>query len=337
MLVTRMFPKKNKINAPVTTLREFYHRRNKVLIIRNARGMGDILVHRMIFEDFKKIMPEMHLTFACPKQYHDLMQKHPFIDELIDSGHVNRFNYPISYDTSQCCIKYECKTAPIVDKPRPDIWAEHCGVKLTSHNMHVPFISNNTIQTGILQVKQAKNMNFKLYFKNSPNVLFCPIAFEKLRTLTDQQIEAVIEHLRIKNCFIYSTHHSKVPILEKLNVPVLYGATIPDWLSYIHAADYVISVDTATFHYAGGIKKPLVGIFTYADGKLRGKYYDFIMVQKHRDNGNWQCGPCYNHVMCSHPKCTNPLSLVDPKPCLTELTNEEIITGIEKMFNKWNI
>jgi len=44
---------------------------------------------------------------------------------------------------------------------------------------------------------------------------------------------------------------------------------------------------------AGGLGKPLCGIFTFADGKIYGKHYDFVLVQKHRDNGNWNCGSCF--------------------------------------------
>ena len=51
------------------------------------------------------------------------------------------------------------------------------------------------------------------------------------------------------------------------------------------------------------------------------------------DNGDWSCGPCYNWMTCTHPKgCGNAL---EPKPCLTELTVEEIKEGIDKMFERW--
>ena len=74
----------------------------------------------------------------------------------------------------------------------------------------------------------------------------------------------------------------------------------------------------------------MTGIFTFANGKTYGKYYDFILVQKHMDDGNWDCGPCYNYRIC--PKTQKEL-----KPCLTELTEKEIKEGINKMFKKWPI
>ena len=327
--------KQQTVQSKPVSLREFYQKRNRVLINRNARGLGDILMHRMIFEDFKKIMPDVHLTFACSKAYHDAIRDHPFVDEVADCLAINRNNFLISYDTSGCCVKWECTTAPYADKHRADIWAEHCGITLTEHNMHLPFISKDMIQFGLFQVRQAKSMQPKIYKSNNKNVLFTPIAFDNLRTLTDNQVEGVVRFLKDKGCFVYSTHHTSVPIFKELGIPVLSGYNIPQWFSFIHAADYVVSADTASFHYAGAVKKPLVGVFTHADGKYRGQYYDFILVQKHRDNGNWPCGPCYNHANCTHPKGNSCIGTNEPKPCLTELTVGEITEGIEKMFARW--
>lgn len=329
MLVTAN--KQKVVRTNPVSLKEFYQKRNRVLLIRSSRGLGDILMHRQIFEDFKRVMPDMHLTFACPRIYFEAVQDHPFVDEVVDSTKVNRDNFLVSYNTSNCCVRWECGHAPHANKHRADIWAEHCGFSLTKHDMHVPFIDHETMQFGLFQVRQARGMAPKIFGRNSPNFLFCPISFDKLRTLTNEQIIGVVQYLREKNYFVYSTHDTRVPLLEELGVPVFSGYAIPQWFSFIHAADYVISADTATFHYAGGIKKPLVGVFTHADGKYRGQYYDFVLVQKHRDDGNWPCGPCYNAAMCSHPKGGGG----GPKPCLTELKVQDIIDGIEKVLKKW--
>ena len=40
------------------SLNEFEGMRNKVLILRQAGGVGDILMQRMMFEGFKQIFPE---------------------------------------------------------------------------------------------------------------------------------------------------------------------------------------------------------------------------------------------------------------------------------------
>lgn len=325
--------KKQKVSEP--SLRDIYNKRNKIVVIRNSRGIGDILNARMLLRNFKKLAPELHITFACFKEYFCLIQD--CVDDVIESSNVNKNDFMASYDISNCCIHYESREMSHNTKHRVEIWAEHCGLPLEDHDMGLPFISKEKINEGRLELNLLNTSELR--------VLFCPIAHEKLRTLTKEQIEGVVEFLHGKKMFVYSTHKEPIKELENLNVPVLVGKTLEDWMSYVHAADYVVTVDTSTFHYAGGIGKPMTGIFTHVDGKLRGKFYDFVLVQKHRDNGDWPCGgPCYNFLYCSHPKCMEPVigpnnqrSPLGLRPCLTELSLDEIKAGIEKMLIKWHI
>ena len=335
---------KKKPKPTGNTLRDFYNKRNKVLIIRNSRGIGDILNCRMLFKNFKDLEPNIHLTFACFEDYVELVKDHPYLDSVISVDEINKNNYMTSYDISNCCIQYESREMGRNIKHRAEIWANHCGIELTNHDMCLPFITNEKMIDGSLALKQLRDASQLKHNKNGPSVLFTPLAYEKLRSLTLEQISGTVQHMRKKGLFVYSAHNTTVEVLSKLEIPVLVGKTLTDWMSYVHAADYVVTADTSSFHYAGGIKKPLTGIFTHVDGKLRGKFYDFILVQKHRDNGDWPCGPCYNYLYCSHPKCDAPV--VGPnnqrtplglRPCLTELTNDEITAGIDKMLLKWPI
>lgn len=319
-------------------LRDFYNKRNKIIIIRNSRGIGDILNCRMLFKNFKKLMPDLHLTFACFPEYAGLIHDHPYVDAVVDSNKINKNDYMASYDISNCCIHYESSEMGNNKKHRAEIWANHCGIELKNHDMDLPFITKEKIAEGYATLKKFKK-------ESGPNVFLSPVAYEKLRSLTLDQLVGTVKFLREKGLFVYSAHNEPVQMLNDLNIPVLIGKTLENWMSYIHAADYVVTVDTSSFHYAGGIGKPLTGIFTHVDGKLRGKFYDFILVQKHRNNGDWPCGgPCYNYLYCSHPNCAEPVigpnnqrSPFGLRPCLTELSLDEIKAGIEKMLIKWNI
>jgi ADP-heptose:LPS heptosyltransferase len=330
---------KKKIQAVNKQLpiRDFYNKRNKVLISRNARGIGDILNCRMLFKQFKKIMPDVELTFACFKEYRELVEGHPYLDHVINVDSIKKEDYVLSYDISRCCIQYESQIMGANIKHRADIWADHCGINLDDHDMVLPFIKPEKIQEGYLEVKQLKKGALAKNNKDGPSVLLAPLAYENMRSLTKPLLMGLINILREKGLFIYTAHTNNIPLLQQMDIPILIGNSLADWMGYIHAADYVISVDTGTFHYAGGIGKPLMGIFTHVDGKLRGKYYDFVLVQKHRDNGNWPCGPCYNYLYCTNPHCKNPGSITDLRPCVTELTVEELNEGVDKMLSRWNI
>lgn len=304
------------------SLKEFHERRNKVLILRRLGGLGDILMHRMIFEDFKRLMPDAHITFACPRELQEAAKNHPFIDEVVDASTVDKSKFAICYDTTSCCLRHELANFPDkVVKNRPDIWANFCGVLCLKHNM---YLSSDEKHKESLQTKIQALMGDH----PGPAVLFAPMSYDIQRSLTDEQIEGVVDGLRERGYFVFSSHTRPIFSLSKKNVPILNGMTISQWIAMVDISDYVITVDTATFHVAGGLKKPLTGVFTYVDGLVRGDRYDFVLVQKHRHNGDWDCGPCWNWGMC--PKSKEPT-----KPCLTELTAKDVLTGVDEMFKRW--
>ena len=312
----RKLLKTKKLNENLT-LSEIYEKRNKILIFRKQGGLGDVLMHRMIFEDFKKIDPNVHITFSCPSHLLDAVRDHPYVDDFIPSDRVNFSNYHV-YDTSHACVRYETRKAPFSDKNRSDIWATHCGIELTSHNMHFNLSEK--------EKEYGKDIKFKIT-KNKPSILLCPTSSMPSKNLLEKQIDGILKGIKKMNLIPYVIHNHPIPQFNNLNIPVLYGQSIRQWLGIIDAADYVVSVDTAAFHAAGGLKKPLTGIFTWADGTIYGKYYDFILVQKHRKDGNWECGPCYKWTCC-------PLSKQSIKPCLTQITSEMILNGIQEMIQK---
>jgi ADP-heptose:LPS heptosyltransferase len=297
-------------------IKDFYKKRNRILIWHDKGGLGDVIMQRMLFQDFKNLCPDADLVFACLPEYMDVAKDHPCLSEVIDSRKVNIEDYLAYYNT---CVsvadRYENNNAPCPEH-RSDIWAKYCGVTLNSHDMQFR-LNPELLKT----CKQRLGLD-------KPVVLFAPVSKMAVKTLLPKQIEAVIEATQKFN--LVGLHNREVAELKRLGIPGIYDANVLEWMHYIAVADYVIAVDTAAFHMAGGLKKPLVGIFTFADGKAYGKYFDFVLVQKHRDNGNWDCGPCFKFGDC--PKCKKA-----QKPCLTELSKEEIQTGIRTMFEKWSV
>lgn len=302
------------------SLKDFYYQKNKVLIWHNNGGLGDALMLRMLLKDFKKYCPSSDLIVACRPEYIDAIKDHPCVFDVIDVRTVSLDDFLIHYNTCVSIVdKYENFHAPYCKEHRSDIWAKYCGITLESHEME--FRLDSKI---IERCKQKLNLLKKT--TNAPIVLFCPSSKMLLKTLLPSQIKTIINN--IKDCNIVGLHNKEIQTLKELNIPVINDATVEEWMTYIYLADYVISVDTAAFHMAGGLKKPLLGIFTFADGKVYGKHFDFILVQKHRDNGDWTCGPCFKFHLC--PKTTK-----QQKPCLTEISDEEIQNGITKLFDRW--
>ena len=300
------------------SIKRFNEIRNNILVIRHLGGIGDIVMHRYIFESLKKVDEDITITFACPKEFHDFLEGHPYIDNLVDSNTINYADYIISFDTTRCCLRTEYSTSPKVTMNRPDIWAQHCGIKIDNYDMYFD-LTDDQKKWGKDKIEEIRNGVY------GPSILLSPLSVSMDRSFTNDQIRMMVKNLRKMGYFVFGTHHLPVLVFEELDVPLLKKLPPKNWISIINAADYVVTVDTGTFHIAGGLKKPMTAMFTWTDGKVRGNHYDFILMQNHRDDG-WICGPCW--VPCK--RCEGPY-----KPCCTELSEDMIMTSINKMLKKW--
>jgi len=306
---------KNKKNL---SLQDFYERRNKVLIKRGTGGFGDILMQRMMFEDFSKTNLEIHYT--CPYPFIQFAFNHPFLNNVKEMSQVKESDYGVIYDITTVCAKTETILGSKNNKHRSDIWAKHCGVELTNHEM---YLNPDPVQVEICKkiLNEINPENKKIVVLSTKST---DTDFGKAKSLTDKQIVEIVEYLRKEDIVPITIDKQNQAIYDLLKVEQFVDISPQKWIALVSLSDYVISVDTATFHLAGGLKRPLVGIFSFTDGKIYGKYFDFVLVQKHRDEGNWDCGPCFVHTSCT--KDSNNVQ----KPCITELKTEEIIKGFNK-------
>jgi ADP-heptose:LPS heptosyltransferase len=302
------------------SLKEFSDIKNNILFISDWGGLGDVLIHRLIFEDAKKLCPDFKIHFCLLGQYLDAIKDNTFIDEIVLPENLNKEKYLVFYQTCvKTANKYESHYGIECKLNRAEVWALFCGFELNNPKMHFS-----------LDKKKIENYKSKLNAikdkKNGPIVVFNPTSAITTKCLQKNQIKAVIEELNDCNVFVIEKKENLM--LRGFDLNQIINTSIEDFIYYTACSDYVITVDTATFHLAGGLGIPMTGIFTFANGKTYGKFYDFILVQKHKDDGNWNCGPCYNYRKC--PKTEKEL-----KPCLTELSESEIKIGIRRMFEKW--
>lgn len=319
-----MFNYVKKTKKPLS-IKDFYERRNKILIKRMCGGFGDILMQRMIFEDIKNM--NLEVSYACPYKFIEVIEDHPFIDNILEVSCLQESKYGQVYDISTICSLTESRLGEQNKFHKSDIWSNYCGYDITNHKMH--------IQIDEKEKKFCSEHIKKVNPNKKPIVLICSKSGEndlgKAKTLTKEQTTFLINYCRIIGMIPITTDEYPQEIYSKLEVLQFVSMKPKTWLALVSLCDLVISVDTATFHMAGGLGVPLVGVFSFTDGKIYGKYYDFVLVQKHRDNGNWDCGPCFKFMFCS--KEPNKKQ----KPCITEIAVEELKKGIDKAIRKWNI
>ena len=303
------------------SLKEFFEKRNTILINRSCGGLGDILMHRMIFEDIKILMPDAQLHFACPKVYHDAVCDHPFIDKIVDCETVDKQDYLICYNTTTACGRTELKIAPSSGPHRSDIWANHCGFNLTRHNMH--FIVNEEEKTkGYEAIEEVRD-------REGPSVIIAPTSAMINKNLKEKEIWEIVQALRQKGLFPFVLHNYPVNEVCKNDTPMVVTQNIRKWMGIINQANYVISVDTSVFHCAGGMGKPTLGIFTFANGEVYSKYYEKVEIVQ--GPCPWDHNGCYNWGNCPHLQKNSFL------PCHSGLNSEMILSKVDSMLGKWTL
>lgn len=304
------------------SLRDFSERRNRILFWMPLGGLGDVFIQRMLFWDVKRVYPEAEIHFAVLDNYRAVVSDHPMLSGVHCAKTVELSHFMMHYKT---CIyvanKYENAHGLSCALNRSDIWGLYCGIELQRHDMQFS-LDASLLRECRYELDAMKNA------PGAPTVLFAPVSAVRTKTLLPDQISEVVEATRCAN--LVGSHSRPVKELESAGVPGVYGCNLRKWMHFIAAADYVISVDSAAFHVAGGLRKPLVGIFTFANGKTYGKHYDFVLVQRHFDDGDWECGPCYDYKSCIRTRD-------DLKPCLTTLTDGRISGAVRQMFERWPV
>lgn len=299
-------------------LREFYDKRNKILIFRGCGGLGDIFMHRMMFEDFKRLMPDAEIHFACPKYYHDAVRDHPFVDLLLDAETVDKHSYIAFYNTTTACGRAEMKLAPLAGPNRSDIWAAHCGLLLTKHNMHIK-LTDEEKAAGREIIDRHRD-------RAGPSVIISPISAMHNKNMLDFQVVGLVNGLRDMGMCPIGLHDQVIYTFLKNDYPAIGERNIRRWMAIIHEADYIVSVDTAAFHCAGGMGKKTVGVFTFANAHAYGCHYPNVQLLQ---------GPCpfgysgcYNWGTCPKPKEQDAL------PCHSGITAEMILDAVNKVVAK---
>ncbi len=268
-----------------------------------------MLMHRMLFEDFRGKVK--HLSFACPLLYHPAIQDHPYVDEILDSNDLDLSGFPQIYNTSTICNSYENHIAPSSDLNRVDILAKYCNINIKNYNMYIT-LSPEEIEFGREVVANI----------DRPVVAVCPISSMNTKNLAEDKIRLLCSEIHDLGMYPLGLHTSKIDGIE-----YTFCGSIRQWMSVMNAVDYVISVDTSAFHLAGGLGKPVIGIFSIVNGRVYAKHYPTAEVVQ--GDCPWGHTGCYAWNQCGAAGIR--------KPCIDSISVDNIIEKFKILVSKFPI
>lgn len=264
---------------------------DKILVLRQYGGLGDIIMQSMIFTELREKFPTSQIDFALPKTFHSLFRgcEH-YIDNILDSDKVKhkiyrllaKGTYNFIGDISITCAKYECYSMDkfgFVDKERSDIWAESIGFKLKKHQSCINFSHG----------ERTEAMDY-LKPDGRPIVGFAPFSANLDRSYPYSLQQELVNGLSAIGCRVIGLHSGNMNVkCEQISTDIRkLGALISQM-------DLMVSVDTGQLHYAGVLGIPVIGLFGVTDSKVRLRYYNATAFQ-----GNCKEGlPCWGRKSSS--------------------------------------
>lgn len=229
--------------------------KSKTLLYRRVGGLGDIVVHRMLFPVLSR---HTELHFACPRQYHDIAAS-PFLAGLHDLD-VERSQFNEVWDTSEICGRYDLQGG---DWQRSDIWAAHCGYALDSHDLHFD----------LTEAELAWGRE-----RTGGTLGVCPISASVRKDIPRDVLLPVLHALSAKGQRYTLIHTGSV-----YDLPAVSGNGFRELAALLAGCDRVLCCDSAHFHICGGLGIPTVAVFRMgADtghlGDVVGRYYPHKVI-----------------------------------------------------------
>lgn len=248
----------------------------KILIIRQYGGLGDILMQSQILPEIRKRHPHSEITYAIPKEYLSLFENCLYINRAIDVSEINtnlhKFissgEYQFIGDISQTCIRGEMndmrETGRFV-KSRQRIWAESIG-------LYECRFENTAISITDEERHEALK---ELGYSNKPFICISPSSNEGSRSYPINLTKKLISLLK-DNFQVVVIDNKGFAFDDCINFNSIPLRKIGAILSN---CDYTIGVDSGILHFAGILGKQVIGLFGVTSWHPRLKHYNGIGIQ----------------------------------------------------------
>ncbi len=268
----------------------------QLLVVRKHGGLGDILTTSLLFSSLIEQYPGIDVTYAIPDYYFSLFEGNsiglklasydevygPVKDERgVHCGPESDYHegwlrkgvldaYDLVEDISFPCNTWErlmIKYGGVSDanagkdpgklrwRNRLDRWARWIGV-------NIPDDARTIIRLKDGEVRVARR---RMATDDRPVAVWSPVSAIRNRSYPwFREVRSLLE----KDGFnVWYLHN------EYLGPQTLTDLSLRQMGAAVAAADIVISVDTATFHWGGILDKPTLGLFNLLLGSSHSRYY----------------------------------------------------------------
>lgn len=271
----------------------------KLLVIRKLGGLGDVLMISALFPDLFEQFPEIDVTFAVPSSYLELFEGHGTKLKIIShsqvygpvEGHVGPESpyhkagiqawtldeFDVIEDISFPCYHWEKlmkKYRAIYGETglrwrnRMDRWSRWMGFELKN--------PRTIIRLRGEEIDEARRRMHGQTSNGKPVVVWSPISAKSSRSYPWwREVRSKLEADGYNVWYLHNHEMGEGKTMANLTLRE-YGATVA-------AADIVLTMDTATFHWGGLLGKKTIGLFNLLLGESHAKFYPGVVTMQFCD------------------------------------------------------
>jgi len=303
-------------------------------IYRSKGGLGDIIMTTPVIEEVKNRYPKSQITYACPKEFMQIMESNPFIDNLVHfKARETQTPYDIVINLTTDCIQYELKKGMGCGLNRPEIFIRSCG-------MSFEYTPSPKVYLTKSEIELAKHEVDGLPIGPKIGIVltsYAPVRqwhkFEELREkLIDEYPNATV--LEIAKGKPKGWNGGKY----KGKVYPVFGRSLRELAALMNECDVVISPDTGPAHISSSLRVPTIWLFTHIDGKVRTKNYrDVHVIQSIPSECHSKGRPCWYEIPCSKVDGVSRLELRENPLCSQAITVEMVMEKVGEVLSAPNL
>jgi heptosyltransferase-2 len=295
-----------------------------ILVKRDTRGFGDLIMATTGIEALKKKFPNKELHVAVDKSLMEVLENNPYIDKVehIRDG-INPRRYYLTVNISTPCARYETTRVNAgrrVEKSRVEIFAEALDTRNIIPDLKPRYYISEE------EILWAKKFLKPLQIKGRPTIALSLKTAEKYRDWPEEKYQGLISQLYREFNLVLLHHNRRFFFDHTIDA---CGLPLRKAMGLLSLCDGLISADTGTLHVAAALDIPTVALFGPIDYRARCKGYKNVTVM----TSDLDCIPCWRN---SSGQCKKTGKTEGYSACLEKIPAKKIAKVARDKFRGIN-